>query len=105
MPRRTESRTRRQRHTDPAPPPSRTDPPVTGGLTDAQVERLAAWLADGRGEAPAGLSGADRLRLESAVRGHLRRRLVHLIARAVAADIRRTARAGTETDPHVTPEV
>ncbi|QDU21815.1 hypothetical protein [Urbifossiella limnaea] len=53
-------------------------------LTAEHVARWADRIADGRDEFPAQVVGADRAALEYAVRLRLRRRLVRLVARAIA---------------------
>jgi hypothetical protein len=55
------------------------------------VARWADLIADGRGDLPDGLADVDRERLLAAVRQRLRERLVHLIARAIAARLHRLA--------------
>ncbi len=72
---------------------------LSPGLTDDQVSRWADLIADGRGDFPDDLSGADRERLLVSVRQRLRRRLVQFIARAVAVQLHRTDRPDGET-PH-----
>jgi hypothetical protein len=81
----------------PRPEPAAASP---DGLTDDQVRRLAALVADRDAEFPAGLSPADHARVAEAVRDRLARRLVHHIARALAADLRRDGRAGQEDHAH-----
>jgi hypothetical protein len=58
-------------------------------LTTEQIDRWADVIADGRDDFPDGLPSPSRERLLTAVRERLRSRLVHLIARAIAARLRR----------------
>ena len=68
-----------------------------GSLTDDQVDRWADLIADGKHDFPADVSPVDRNRLADVVRERLRRRLVQLIARAIAARLhRRTSSDATE---------
>ena len=60
-------------------------------LSREQIERWAERIADGRDKFPEELSGSNRDRLSSEVRRRLRNRLIHLIARAIAANLRRDA--------------
>jgi hypothetical protein len=91
MPRKSRSRPRPA----PAPAPSPgVAPPST--LTDEQVGRWADLIADGRGTLPDDLPPPDRARLLAAVRQRLRGRMVRLVARAVAARLRRPGPADTE---------
>jgi hypothetical protein len=60
------------------------------------VGRWAALIADGRGTVPDDLPPPDRERLRDAARRQLRSRMVQLVARAIAARLRRPARPDTE---------
>jgi hypothetical protein len=80
----------------PAPTPT---PPSVPGLTDDQVSRWADLIADGRDTLPDDLPPPDQARLLAAVRERLRGRLVRLIARAIAARLRRPAWPGPEDLP------
>src|SRR5688572_26679925 len=68
----------------------------TGELTRSQIERLAEVIADGRSDFPDDLAAGDLDRLRPLVRRHLRQRLVHHIARAIAAALRGEGGPGTE---------
>jgi len=57
-------------------------------LTAEQVARWADRIAEGRDEFPAEVVGTDRDALVAAVRFRLRRRMVKLIARAIADRLR-----------------
>lgn len=65
-------------------------------LTDDQIHRWAEVIADGRDTVPIDLLPADRERLLGAARQRLRNRLIHVIARAIAARIHHAARHGAE---------
>jgi hypothetical protein len=81
----------------PTPVPHRpAPPPGLHGLTDDQVSRWADLIADGRDDLPDGLPAQDRERLAEAVRRRLRDRMLRLIARAIAARLRRDGRPGGE---------
>jgi hypothetical protein len=69
-------------------------------LTDDQIGRLAAMVADGRCEFPKDLQAADRERLLRDLRRLLRERLVRHIARAVAHYLHRDAGHRLETPDH-----
>jgi hypothetical protein len=90
MPRRRIPPTRLDPASD-APSAPEPSPPAEARLSDEQVRRWAALIADGRGEFPADLSPPDRDRLLGELRQQLRARLVHLIARAVAQKLHREA--------------
>jgi hypothetical protein len=87
MPRKTRPRPR------PAPEPSASP---TSSLTEDQLHRWADLIADGRDTLPDDLPPFDRERLRVAVGHRLRGRMVRLIARAIAARLRRQARSDTE---------
>jgi hypothetical protein len=90
---------RRPDQTSPAhSPPTAPAASALTGLSDDQVARWADLIADGRDGFPDGLPSPDHERLLAAVRQRLRRRLVALIARAIAERLHRLARLGTE-DP------
>ena len=89
MPRRPIPSTRSDPASD-APAPE-SSPPAEARLSDEQLRRWAALIADGRGEFPADMQPPDRDRLLGEVRQQLRVRLVHLIARAVAQKLHREA--------------
>jgi hypothetical protein len=93
MPRHTRPRT----NPGPAPQPSESASPAPD-LKDDQVARWAELIADGRDTFPDGLPSPQRERLLAAVRQRLRGRLVRLIARAIAARLRR-APAPDREDP------
>jgi hypothetical protein len=81
----------------PTPVPHRLAPPADlRGLTDDQVSRWADLIADGRDDLPDGLPPHDHERLAEAVRRRLRDRMLRLIARAIAARLRRDGRPGGE---------
>jgi hypothetical protein len=72
----------------------------TAGLTRDQIGRLADLIAEGRGDLPADLSPPEQDRLLDEVRRRLRDRLVHFLARAIAAQLNRDAGPRSETDHH-----
>jgi hypothetical protein len=100
MPRETRTRT----GSVPAPPADSppTPPPAP---SDAQLDCWADLIADGRDGWPDDLPPHRRGRLEAEVRLRLRGRLVHLIARAIAARLRRGGRPESETEPDARPQV
>ena len=59
-------------------------PPFLARLTEDQVQRLAAMIADGRADWPADLDPADAQRLRRETHCCLRARLMRAVARAVA---------------------
>jgi hypothetical protein len=61
----------------------------SGRLTKEQLRRWAALIAKGDTEFPEDLDEIDRDLLHGHCRVLLRNRLVHLVARAIALDIRR----------------
>jgi hypothetical protein len=77
-------------------PSDESDPP--NGLTPEQIRRWAALVADGTSEFPGDLAPADRDRLLAETRRLLRERLVRLIARAIAIDLRRGLGRSKETE-------
>ena len=72
-------------------------------LTDAQINRWADLIAEERDGFPDNVSLEDRERLTTAVRERLRRRLVHLIARAIAARLHHQHQK--EDQPHARTQV
>ena len=56
-------------------------------LTDEQVDRYADLIAAGEAELPDGLSRQQEEELIARTRARLRRRLIVLIARQIAADL------------------
>jgi hypothetical protein len=100
MPRETRTRT------GPVPAPPADSPPTPAPApSDAQLDRWAELIADGRDVWPDDLPPPLRGRLEAEVRHRLRGRLVHLIARAIAARLRRDGRPETETEPDARAQV
>jgi hypothetical protein len=79
-------------------PQTAPPPPPPAGLTPEQVDRWAAPIADGRDAFPDDLPPDDRDRLLLAVRERLRSQLVRLIARAIAAQLRRRPDTENPTD-------
>jgi hypothetical protein len=61
---------------------------VAEPLTPEQMERYADLVAGGKAELPDGLVPAQEHDLVGMVRSRLRRRLVSLIARQIARDLR-----------------
>lgn len=83
--------------------PGRKEPAasaVSAALTSEQVTRWAERIADGRDSFPSHLHHDDCERLAKAVRERLRVKLVHLIARAIAARLHRSAGPDTEVQKH-----
>jgi hypothetical protein len=70
------------------------------GLTPEQIRRWASLVADGTSEFPGDLAPVDRDRLLVATRRLLRERLVRLVARAIAIDIRRGLGQRKEAEPN-----
>ncbi|MEJ7636879.1 MAG: hypothetical protein WKF75_02535 [Singulisphaera sp.] len=91
----------RRRPTQPGTPPQpQASPSIPRPvLTATQVDGWAELIADGRDAFPDDLPPHDEARLRDAVRRRLRDRLVTLIARAIAAQIRRD-RTGPEASSH-----
>ena len=69
-------------------------------LTPQQVARWAELIAEGHGDFPVDLAPPERDWLLVEVRSHLRDRLVHHIARAIAASVHSEAGFRSETDFH-----
>jgi hypothetical protein len=82
---------------DPGPTPALTG---NAGLTRDQIGRLADLIAEGHGDLPTELSPSEHDRLLVEVRRRLRDRLVHFLARAIAAQLNRDAGPRSETDHH-----
>ena len=80
--------------TDPRSENSASIGAITTGLTAVQIDRWANMIADGRCDLPDDLAAGDRDRMVIAVRQRLRDRLLQLIARAIAAEIRRDLESG-----------
>lgn len=75
-------------------------PDLEGGLTDAQIDRLAEMIADDRCEFPRDLSSLDAQRLSMRVSRRLRDRLIRLIAQAIADHLDRATGPLRETTQH-----
>ena len=78
---------------DQPPQPPGTDPgppPFPARLTEDQVRRLAAMVADGRADWPANLGPADMQRLRRETHRCLRARLMRAVALAVAHSLQPT---------------
>jgi hypothetical protein len=69
-----------------------------GSDPDGRLTRLAAVIADGLAPFPTGLPPVETARLARLVGGLRRDRLVRHVARVIAADLARSARA-EETRP------
>lgn len=92
-----------RREIDPIASPLSESPPFV--LSQDQVERWAALIADGRDEAPQDLVEVDRERLHAEVRRQLRDRMVRLVARAIATQMHREFGKKVENDNHVRTQV
>jgi hypothetical protein len=57
-------------------------------LSDDQIDRLAAMIANGCCEWPTHFPARESQRLQVEVRSRLRHRLIRLVARAIALDVR-----------------
>jgi hypothetical protein len=77
-----------------------TTPDIRAGWTDAQIDRWADLIAEGRGEIPSDLAPTYRDRLVLAARRRLRDRLVQHIARAIAARLGRDDGRSREKGSH-----
>jgi hypothetical protein len=69
-------------------------------LTARQVASWAELIAEGRGDFPVDLTSPEQDRLLAEVRSRLQGRLVHHIARAIAAWVQSDAGPRSETDSH-----
>ena len=72
-------------------------------LTAHQVARWADMIAEGRANFPTDLTAPEQDHLLIEVRSRSRHRLVHHLARAIAASMRRDTGPRSETDSHAGP--
>lgn len=67
--------------------------------TNDRLDRWAVLIADGRDRFPEGLPEADHARLLAAVHEQLRRRLLRLVAQAMAAHVHGRQQSEKEFEP------